>query len=474
MMPNANQFLLRYAFQNNQTELLDHVMLTLDKMAYGGIYDHIGGGFSRYSTDSKWHIPHFEKMLYDNAQLVSLYSNAYLATKNLHYKEIVDESLAFIAREMTNEEGAFYSSLDADSDNKNGILEEGAYYVFQKAELEELLTTDFELFKEYYNINSFGKWEEGKYVLIRDKSDFEVSEVFSITNEDLQLKKTAWKSLLLAYRDKRAKPRLDDKTLTSWNGLMLKGYIDAYKAFQIDQYLEAAIKNAKFIDEKQSQPNGALYHSYKNGKSTINGYLEDYASVIDAYIALYEVTLDAQWIDKAKKLADYTFTNFFDTETGMFYFTSKEDAALVTRSFEYRDNVIPASNSIMAKNLFVLSHHYDNKKYANTAHQMLKNVASEIEQYPSGFANWLDLLANYQSKYFEVVIVGPDAKKLSKEVNNQYIPNKLIAGSTKEENGPLLKLRFVEKETLIYVCVNNTCKLPVSESEEAILTISNF
>ena len=474
MMPNANQFLLRYAFQNEQIELLDHVILTLDKMAYGGVYDHIGGGFSRYSTDSKWHIPHFEKMLYDNAQLVSLYSNAYLVTKNPHYKEIVDESLAFIAREMTNEEGAFYSSLDADSDNEHGKLEEGAYYVYTKIELEELLAADFELFKEYYNVNSFGKWEDGKYVLIRDKSDAEVSESFSITNQDLQLKKKTWKSLLLAYRNKRAKPRLDDKTLTSWNGLMLKGYVDAYKAFQKNEYLVAAIKNAKFIDEKQYQSNGALYHSYKNGKSTINGYLEDYAAVIDAYIALYEVTLDTQWIQKAKKLADYTFTNFFDAEKGMFYFTSKEDAALVTRNFEYRDNVIPASNSIMAKNLFVLSHHYDDKKYADTAHQMLKNVARDIEQYPSGFDNWLDLLANYQSKYFEVVIVGPNADELTKEINNQYIPNKLIAGSTKEETGPLLELRYVEDETLIYVCVNNTCKLPVRDSEKAILTLNNF
>ena len=474
MMPNSNQFLLRYAFQTKEVELLDHVKLTMDKMAYGGVYDHIGGGFSRYSTDAKWHIPHFEKMLYDNAQLVSLYSNAYLVTKNPHYKEVVDESLAFIAREMTNEEGAFYSSLDADSYNENNELEEGAYYVFKKNELETLLTTDFGLFTAYYNVNSFGLWEEEKYVLIRDKSDAEISKMFSITKEDLQVKKKAWKSLLLDHRNKRSKPRLDDKTLTSWNGLMLKGYVDAYKAFQENTYLEAALKNAGFIDKKQHQASGALYHSYKNGKSTINGYLEDYAAVIDGYIALYEVTLDTQWIQKAKKLTDYTFTNFFDTEKGMFYFTSKEDAALVTRNFEYRDNVIPASNSIMAKNLFVLSHHFDDKKYANTANQMLKNVVPDIEQYPSGFANWLDLLLHYQTKYFEIVIVGSNALVLTKEINNEYIPNKLIAGSTKDETAPLLELRYVEDETLIYVCVNNTCKLPVEDSETAILTLNNF
>ena len=251
MMPNANQFLLRYAVQNNNTELLNQLILTLDKMAYGGVYDNIGGGFSRYSTDVKWHVPHFEKMLYDNAQLVSLYSNAFMVTKNPHYQEVVEESLEFIAREMTNEEGAFYSSLDADSDNEHGELEEGAYYVFTKVELEELLANDFELFKEYYNINSFGKWEKDKYVLIRDKSDTEISEKFSITTEALQKKKKAWKAQLLAYRNERAKPRLDDKTLTSWNGLMLKAYVDAYKAFQKNEYLEAALKSAKFLDEKQ-------------------------------------------------------------------------------------------------------------------------------------------------------------------------------------------------------------------------------
>jgi len=473
MMPNNFDYLLRYAKQNKDEKIMDHVMLTLGKMAYGGVYDHIGGGFSRYSTDSKWHVPHFEKMLYDNGQLVSLYSNAYMVSQNPLYKEVVMESLDFVAREMTNDEGAFYSSLDADSLTENGELEEGAYYVFTKEELQELLASDFELFKEYYNINSFGKWEASHYVLIRTKNEEEIQQKFDITSEVLQKKKKAWKQQLLAHRNKRARPRLDDKTLTSWNGLMLKGYVDAYKTFQKEEYLNAALKNAQFINENQQQKSGALYHSYKDGKSTINGYLEDYAAVIDAYIALHEVTLDIQWIRKAKKLADYTFTNFFDPEKGMFYFTSKEDPALVTRNIEFRDNVIPASNSIMAKNLFVLSHHFDDKKFAETARQMLKNVSAEIERYPSGFSNWLDLLAGYQSGYYELVIVGPDAIEKSKEINKEYLPNKLIAGSTIAESGPLFEGRYVEDETLIYVCVNNTCKLPMRESLKAIESVSN-
>ncbi len=471
MMPNNLEFLLRYGNKEYNKTVQNYVYNTLDKIAYGGVFDHVGGGFSRYSTDLKWHIPHFEKMLYDNAQLVSLYSHAYQITKKPLYKEVVEETLEYIAREMTNSEGAFYSSLDADSHNKSGELEEGAYYVFTKEELQTQLKEDYNLFAEYYNVNSFGKWENNNYVLIRKKSDAEIIEEFSISQEELIQKRKNWKQLLLTYRNSRAKPRLDDKTLTSWNALMIKGYVDAYKAFQNKEYLEAALKNANFIVEKQLQKNGALNHSYKDGRSSINGYLEDYASVIEAFIAIYEVTFDENWINRAKDLTEYTFENFYDSEKNMFYFTSKEDQKLVTRSFEYRDNVIPASNSIMAKNLFVLSHHFDSEKYRLTASKMLHNVQPEINSYPGGFSNWLDLLYNYQNPFYEVVVVGDQAIKKVAEINQHYLPNKLLAGSTKGNNSPLLELRYMEGKTLIYVCVNNTCKLPVTNTPEALQLI---
>ncbi|MFT4699085.1 MAG: hypothetical protein ACI9SJ_002247 [Flavobacteriaceae bacterium] len=475
MMPNNFEYLLRHANQNNDRELLDHVLLTLDKIAYGGIYDHIGGGFSRYSTDINWHIPHFEKMLYDNAQMVSLYSHAYMITKKPLYKQVVFETLAFIEREMTQKDGAFYSSLDASSETIHGEIEEGAYYTYTKDELKTLLGEDFSLFSEYYNVNNYGKWEKDSYVLIRKKNDIEISEEFSISLEDIQKKKQAWKDILLSYRNKRPLPRLDDKTLTSWNGLMIKGYVEAYKAFQKKEYLDAALKNAHFIANQQLQSSGALFHTFIDGESSINGYLEDYAAVIEAYLVLHEVTLDQQWIEKAKTLTEYSFTYFFDVEKSMFYFTSTEDQKLVTRNIEYRDNVIAASNSIMAKNLYVLSHHFDNQKYEETARQMLKNILSEMENYPSGFSNWLDLLANYQSKYYEIVVVGKNAIAKTSEINTLYIPNKLVAGSISENNNlPLLNLRFVEDETLIYVCVNNTCKLPVSETNKAIEPLKKY
>jgi len=473
MMPNNLEYLLRHGIQYNNEKLLNYVYVTLDQIAYGGVYDHVGGGFARYSTDSRWHVPHFEKMLYDNAQLVSLYSKAYQITKKPLYKEVVLETLEFIKRKMTNSEGAFYSSLDADSLTKEGELEEGAYYVFNKNELKLILEDDFSLFSEYYNINSYGKWEKENYVLIRRKSDILITDEFSISQIELEQKKKNWKNKLRAYRDNREKPRLDDKTLTSWNALMIKGYVEAFKTFQIQAYLTEALKSAQFIIENQLQSNGALNHNYKDGQSSINGYLEDYATLIDAFISLHEVTLDEKWIRLSKKLTDYTYENFYNQENSMFYFTSKKDEKLVARSFEYRDNVIAASNSIMAKNLFILSHHLDNEKYLNTSSKMLHNVHPEIETYPSGYSNWLDLTENYKNKYYEIVVVGKDANSKIKELNTSYLPNALVAGSSKESTNPLLKYRYIDNETLIYVCVNNSCKLPVSEVSEALKLLNN-
>lgn len=472
MMPNNFEFLLRQAVESNDETLLNYVTLSLDKMAYGGLYDQLGGGFSRYSTDEKWHVPHFEKMLYDNAQLVSLYSNAYLVTKKSLYKEVVEETLDFIALDLTNKEGGFYSSLDADSNNKDGKLEEGAFYVFTQEELEDLLEDDFKIFREYYNVNSYGKWEHNNYVLIRKKTNLEIEKEFNISHETLQQKKKSWKQTLLNYRNNRPKPRLDDKTLTSWNAMMLKGYIDAYKTFNNQEYLDIALRNAEFLAKNQLQKNGALFHNYKDEKSTINGFLEDYAFTIEAFISLYQVTLDEKWLNLSKEMTDYSIINFFDEEKHMFYFTSKEDPVIVSRNFEYRDNVIPASNSVMAKNLYKLSKYFDEPRFNEISKQMLKNVLAEVESYPSGFSNWLDLLSNFQNNFFEIVVVGDSASEKIQEFYSHYLPNTILAASNVENNAPLFKNRFVKDETLIYICENNTCKIPVKDSEIAIKSLN--
>ena len=468
MMPNNYHFLLRYAYQMNDEHLKKYVNLTVTQMAYGGVFDQIGGGFSRYSVDDKWHVPHFEKMLYDNAQLVSLYADAYLITKDPLYKDIITETLEFVHRELTGTQGNFYSSLDADSHDKNGNLEEGAYYVWQKEELKSILKEDFNLFSDYYNINSYGLWEHNNYVLIRKDEDASILKKWKLTSKELSTKKQNWKQILLKERSKRDRPRLDDKTLTSWNALMLKGYVDAYRVLGEKTYLDAALKNAEFIITHQIREDGGLNHNYKDGKSNINGYLEDYATTIEAFISLYEQTLDMKWLQEAKKLTDYSFDHFFDDQSKLFFFTSNTDATLVSRSIEYRDNVVPASNSIMAKNLFKLSHYYDNDYYAKTARTMLNNVKPEIQEYGSGYSNWLDLMLNFTESYYEVAVVGKDALKKVSELNTTYIPNKILAGTIKDASLALLENRYVEDETLIYVCVDKACKLPVSNVKDAI------
>ncbi len=467
-MPANLNFLLRYSFQNNDEDLQQFVLTSLTKMTNGGLYDQIGGGFSRYSVDDRWHVPHFEKMLYDNAQLVSLYSKAYQITKNESYKTTVTETLNFIEKELTQQEGAFYSSLDADSETKDGILEEGVFYTWTKDELRNALGTDFDLFKSYYNINATGKWEKDQYILYKTKTDQAFIKDNAITSEELYSKVSGWKTKLYQLRASRARPRTDDKVLTSWNALMLKAYVDAYRAIGDPSYLDRAIKNATFISEKQIQKNGALFHNYKDGKSTIEGFSEDYAHTISAFIELYQATFNEQWLNTAKELMDYTMAHFLNKESRMFFFTTDSATNLIARKTEVYDNVIPSSNSVLAESLFKLGHYYSNKTYHNLAKQMLSNVNENLENSPSAYTNWMVLYLNYANPYYEVAISGSEAHSKLKELDLYYLPNILISGSDKNSNLPLLAHKFIKDETFIYVCVNGTCKLPVKGAKKAI------
>ena len=471
MMPNNIHFLLRSAYQNNDKETLKLVNLTLEKMAYGGVYDQIGGGFSRYSTDDKWHIPHFEKMLYDNAQLISLYSDAYLVTNNDLYKNVVYETIAFVLKELKNPNGGFYSSIDADSKSLDGKENEGAYYIWKEDELKKLLKDDFVVFSDYYNINEYGYWENDNYVLIKNKSDAAFAKAHNLSKEQVSQKIDTWKKILIKARNKRSMPNIDDKILTSWNGLMINAFIDAYRVFKDENFLDVASSSAEFIVKNMKKTDGGLYHSHKDGKSKINGYLEDYAAAIQAFLNLYENTLDEKWLNISNDLMKYTYENFFNDETNMFYFTSKLDDKLISRTIAFRDNVIPSSNSIMANNLFKLSHYFDNKTYLNSSQQMVNNIKDQIELYPGGFSNWMNLILNINKNFYEVAVVGSKAIEKIKELNENYLPNKIIIGSLENNSLPLLKNRYVEGETYIYVCVNKACKMPVKTVKEALKLI---
>lgn len=462
-LPSNLDFLLRYSVQNADTELQDYVINTLTKIANGGIYDQIGGGFSRYSIDEKWHVPHFEKMLYDNAQLVSLYTKAYQITKNTHFNAIIEETLTFVERELTTEEGAFYSSLDADSENESGIREEGVYYTWTKDDLMRLLDEDYEMFKSYYNINATGKWEKDQYILFKTKSDNEIAISFNLTPKELKEKVLNWKTKLFNVRNSRIRPRTDDKILTSWNALMLKGYLDAYRVLGDKAYLDIAVKNAHFLKDNQINSNGGLFHNYKNGKSTIEGFSEDYAHTISAFIELYQVTFDEQWLQTAKNLQEYSITHFLDEKSGMFFFTSDTETSLISRNIEVSDDVIPSSNSVLAENLFHLGHYYFDATYSKMAKQMLNNMESDIKKYPMSYSNWLNLYLNYSNPYYEIAISGPNAIGKLNELNKNYLPNILIAGSGSNSDLPILENKFNNEQTYIYVCVEGSCKLPVTE-----------
>jgi len=470
MMPTNYRFLMRYAYQNNHKPLLDYVNLTLTKMAYGGIFDVIDGGFSRYSVDMKWHIPHFEKMLYDNGQLVSLYSDAYKLTKNPIYGEIVKKTLNFVEREWLTDEGGFYAAFDADSLNENGKKEEGAFYVWKKEELQIIFKEDFELFSALFSIDDFGYWEHQNYVLIQQKPLEITANDFGISASKLQAKKESFEKTLFEIRKKRPKPALDDKIITSWNAIMNRGYTDAYKAFGEVKYLEIAQKNIEFIKTKLWSEDGNLYRTYKNKIAKINGFLEDYAFVVDALIGLYEVTANENYLLEAKQLTDYTLDNFYDSDKGLFRFKSVEDASLVSENYETEDNVIDSSNSVMARNLYTLSVYFGLVHYEDICRKMLRIVISNID-YPSAFSNWLNVWMNFDTQQKELAICGKNALENLNVINQNYFPNLIVSASEKPSNLPFLKGRYAENILHFFVCQNKVCDLPLQSIDKVLLQL---
>lgn len=467
MMPSNYRFLMRYAYQNNHEPLLDYVNLTLTKMAFGGIFDVIDGGFSRYSVDMKWHVPHFEKMLYDNGQLVSLYSDAYKLTKKPLYKEIVEKTLSFVEREWLTKEGGFYAAFDADSLDESSKKEEGAFYVWKKEELQEIFKDDFELFSVVFGINDFGYWENGNYVLIQEKPLEIIANDFGISIEELQSKKKLFEKTLFEIRENRQKPGLDDKIITSWNAIMNRGFTNAYKAFGNPKYLEIAQKNIEFIKQNLWSEDGNLYRTYKNKTAKINGFLEDYAFVIDALIGLYEITSDEKHLFDAKQLTDYVLDNFYNSEKGLFRFKSVQDVSLVSENYEIEDNVIDSSNSVMAQNLYVLSVYFSLSHYEDICRKMLRVVVSNID-YPSAFSNWLNVLLNFDSSQKELAICGKNAFESLKIINQNYFPDLTVSATENSSNLPFLKDRFKEGVLHFFVCRNKVCGLPLQHFDEVL------
>ncbi len=461
-LPNNYLFLMQYAHLTNDSEISRHVFLTLDKMALGGIFDQIGGGFTRYSTDMLWKVPHFEKMLYDNGQLLSLYALAYQKSKNELYKETAYSIATFIEREMTSPEGAFYSAIDADSEG-----EEGKYYIWKINEVKEVLGDDFELAKNYFNFNEHGYWEHGNYIPLRKITDDEFAKQYHIDVKTLKIKVEKIKEKLLAERQKRVYPLLDDKILASWNALMIKGLVDTYKIFNEKRFLDAAKKANTFICDNLINE-GVLYHSFKNGKLGANGFLEDYAFLADALISLFEVTADKKYLDKAVELSKYTIQHFYDDKSGMFFYTADNAEQLIARKMELTDNVTPASNSVMASVLYRLYRLMDNTFYYEKTIKMLKAMQEFIQGYGSAYSNWMMLQQQILNLKKELVICGNKAKEYYHQLQQYYLPDTLVVFTEKESDLPLFKERIKEGKTIMYYCVNNACQMPVENVEEVL------
>ncbi len=474
-LPMNNLFLLMTGFLTQNERVESAVEITLEKMAFGGIYDHLGGGFARYSVDPYWKVPHFEKMLYDNGQLVSVYAEAYAhlayssrseeqalpgsaRLKNL-FRHVVYHTLEFIERELTSPEGGFYSSLDADSEG-----EEGKFYIWTFDEVEQHLGEDAKLFADYYNIHPFGNWE-GKNILFVLETEEEFAERWKLDLKEFTGKMAEGRRKLLEARSNRVRPGLDDKILTSWNALMLKGYIDAYRVFREDSFLRIALRNAHFLHDQLSEQ-GKLYRNYKEGKRTISAFLDDYAYLIDAYLALYQVTFDIQWLNHAREHIDYTNEHFYDDSSGMYFYTSSQDEAIVKRHTEVQDDVTPASNSVLANALYTLGLLLDNKPYRDRAMQMLHNAKHELLNNPAWHSVWGQLMLKQLFPHYEVVITGPESLDYRMKIENQYYPLKIFAGGESENDVAILKDRMMDRTT-IFVCEGNTCQLPVHTIEEA-------
>ncbi|MCS7018068.1 MAG: thioredoxin domain-containing protein [Cytophagales bacterium] len=469
-MPSIYLFLLRYWHISQNQAALQHVHLTLQKMARGGIYDQIGGGFARYSVDEKWLVPHFEKMLYDNAQLISLYAEAYTATRLPLYKQVVAETIDFVQRELLSPEGGFYAALDADSEGM-----EGRFYIWTDREIEQafqlagLSLQEAALCQEYYGCYPEGNWEHNYNILHCPIEDEKFCHTHHLSSEELQAKMQQWKKVLLAARALRVRPGLDDKILAGWNGLMVKGLSDAYAATTNRYYLQQATQTALFLHEKMTAGE-QLYRSYKNGKADIPAYLEDYAAVIQGYLALYQVGGEERWLYCAAQLTRHVLQNFADEQGELLFFVDKQHATqLIARKKELFDNVIPASNSIMAQNLFILSLLLPQEQmWAEKAEKMLLAVMPLLQKDIRFMANWATLFLQYVTPPIEIAITGKQAEAFALAIHaNAYFPHKVVAFSDKESLLPLLENRYFAGQTKIFVCRNKTCRAPVDSVEAA-------
>lgn len=461
------QFLLRYHYHTGNKEALTQALLSLDKMIDGGIYDQLGGGFARYSTDTEWLAPHFEKMLYDNALLVSVLCEAFQVTGKKRYREVIDETLEFVQRELLHSSGGFYSALDADSE---GV--EGKFYTWSKDEIEQLLGNDTTLFCDYYDVSAGGNWEHTNILWVR-KSMINFAANNGIPEEELNKVLHRCREKLMQARSKRIRPLLDDKVILGWNALMNTACSKAYAATGAENYRQLAIENMNFLLQYFAV-NGTeeFHHTWKNNTARYPAFLDDYAFLIEALMHLQEVTGDTEWIKKAKLITEHVMGHFSEAETGFFYYTKTGQKDVIVRKKEVYDGAVPSGNSVMAKNLWQLSILFDKPEWRQRSIDMTASLGNAIVRYPTSFGNWAGLLMEFVTGTNEIAIVGEEAGQLCSQVLQAYIPQRVIMSSSLvDKDYPLLAGKPAGDKTSIYLCRSYTCQRPVFSVNELMLLI---
>ncbi len=455
-------YLLRHYFFTKNEAALAQALLSLQKMIQGGIYDQLGGGFARYSTDAQWLVPHFEKMLYDNALLIMAMAEAYQLTGQEEYKYTIAQTIQFIQRELTHEQHGFFSALDADSE---GV--EGKFYTFTKAEIEKVLASDAAFFCAHYQIAEEGNWHEGK----QENPATNILYTKHFIKEDAFELLESCKQKLLQYRANRVRPLLDDKILLGWNALMITALCKAFNALGNDEYKQMAISNIEFLENNvKDMHTGKWYHTFKNGVAKITAFLDDYAYLIQAYIHLQEITGEANYLIKAKELTQWVMDYFTEEETGFFYYTPQFVTDVILRKKEVYDGAVPSGNAVMVQNMQYLSIVFDLPNWAKQANQLMASLENAIVKHPSSFAVWATALQKQVMGIKEIVITGQQASQYLYPINKSYLPNKIIqAAETNFPEFPLLQGKMYHTDSvLFYLCENYACK-PAFTSVEAVL-----
>ena len=466
--PMTPEFLLRYNRHGFNARALEMVELTLQKMAYGGMYDQVGGGFHRYSTDAYWLVPHFEKMLYDNALLARLYLHAWQVTGNPLYRRITEETLDYVLREMTDPAGGFYSAQDADSE---GV--EGKFFVWTPDELRPLLGDDADLVMGYYGVTERGNFEGANILNVaRPPEDF--CQQRGVSESDLFAAVERARAVLLDVREQRIHPLRDDKVLTSWNGMMLRSFAEAGAGLGRADYLDAARDNAAFLLDTMRDENRRLLRTWRNGEAKLNGYLEDYACLIDGLLSLHEATLEPRWLQEAVSVADGMIALFWDDAVGGFYDTGSDHETLVIRPRDVFDNAQPCGSSVAADVLLRLAVITGDDDYSTKGATPLRAMQQMLGRAPAATGHWLGALDFYVSLPREIVIVGPAADSVTADmldaVSTRFMPNRVLVGVEDPADPPLQDSPLLEQRVMqdgrptAYVCENYACQLPVTDA----------